>query len=169
MVWRGSRGDKTTYEFERTSSSGSQAARERALHCLAVRIVGNRQNSLWSGAVRRITASRCLARLRRLHCWIVHTNKLMATFKEQKQDETRHAAWRVFFIRATYPYGVTATCTSSLRITSDRYAASQDSHAFHSLAPPRTTKGRFFATYRMNSRAEGSSWSSSMTVALNSW
>lgn len=75
----------------------------------------------------------------------------------------------LFFQReATYPFGVIATLTLCPLNNSFRVSTFHALVACQWAAPPRITKGRFRATYRINSRAEGSSRSSSAADELSS-
>jgi hypothetical protein len=95
MVGFLSRDGRETYEFERILRSGSQAMRERAPHCLAVHIVGSRRNSLWFGVVRRIIASRSLARLRRLHYYILYLRISQWTYEKTTTKARRDKTGRM--------------------------------------------------------------------------
>jgi len=67
-----------------------------------------------------------------------------------------------------YPAGVTATVTDWSLSRSLRTEIFQVLVAFQPEAPPRTTKGRFLATYLMNSRGDGISDSSSAAGLFSS-
>ncbi len=67
-----------------------------------------------------------------------------------------------------YPLGVTATLTFCPWSNSFKTSTSHVLVARQSEAPPRITNGRLRATYRINSRGDGISWSSSAVERLSS-
>jgi hypothetical protein len=69
----------------------------------------------------------------------------------------------------TYPSGVTATLTLCPLSRSFSVLTFHVRVAAQLEAPPRNTKGRLRATYRMNSRAEMLSEMTSTTELFNSW